>query len=409
MEHTLLHTPGGGQAGAGYRQHVAHNEFRVAGGPVTAGLLDAARGPLHPLAAQTLIAALEVAWADPSRRHPDGRRARAHLDTARAVLAVAMGVRPDELSVHGSAEEALTVGLTGLRHGRRRVGEAVVASAVERSVVLLSPGVSDPVPVDGRGAVLLDDWGEAVAAPGVAAAVLQTANGEVGTRQPQTAALDAARAGGVPLLVDATASLGRDDLPPPVGDVLVADAATFGGPPLGLLGVRTGTRWSLPGRRLEAEHGRSAAAPWVPVVLAAAEAWQQAEAARAAEETSARDLTDRIRAAAAGVPDVVVAGDPEDRVPHVVTFSVLFADGEVLLDELARHGLAVSSGSACTTSTLRPSHVLAAMGVLTQGNVRVTLPLASVSPTRDADVDRLCAVLPGAVAAVRERLGTAGL
>jgi cysteine desulfurase len=105
----------------------------------------------------------------------------------------------------------------------------------------------------------------------------------------------------------------------------------------------------------------------------------------------------------------VVAGDPDDRLPHVVTFSVLFADGEVLLDELARHGIGVSSGSACTTSTLRPSHVLAAMGVLTQGNVRVTLPLAAVSPTRAADVDRLCAVLPVAVAAVRERLGTADL
>jgi cysteine desulfurase len=409
MQHTLLHTPGGGQAGAGYRQHVAHNEFRVGSGPVTAGLLDAARGPLHPLAAETLVAALEVAWADPSRRHPDGRRARAHLDTGRAVLADAMGVRPDELSVHASAEEALTVGLAGLRHARRRAGERVVASAVERSVLLLSPGVADPVPVDRLGAVDLVEWSEAVTAPGVAAAVLQSANGEVGTRQPLAAAADSAHAGGVPLLVDATASLGRDDLPTGAADVLVADAATFGGPPLGLLAVRTGTRWSLPGPSLEAEQGRAAAAPWVPVVLAAAEAWRRSDAEREVEEASARELTDRIRAAAAAVPDVVVAGDPDDRLPHVVTFSVLFADGEVLLDELARHGIGVSSGSACTTSTLRPSHVLAAMGVLTQGNVRVTLPLAAVSPTRAADVDRLCAVLPVAVAAVRERLGTADL
>ena len=71
--------------------------------------------------------------------------------------------------------------------------------------------------------------------------------------------------------------------------------------------------------------------------------------------------------------------------------------------------LAVASGSACRSSTLRPSHVLAAMGVLTQGNVRVTLPLAAVSPTREADVDRLCAVLPEVVASVRDRLGTSDL
>ncbi len=388
---------------------MAHNSFRGPEGTPADGLLDAARGPLHPTAVQTLVAALDVAWADPSRRHAPGRRARALLDTAREVLAGALGVRPDELSVHASPEEALEVGLAGLRHARRRVGDTVVASAVERSAVLLSPGVADPVPVDGAGRVDPAAWADAVAADGVAAAALQTANAEVGTRQPLADAAVATARHGVPLLVDATASLGRDTLPPRVGDVLVADAASFGGPPLGLLGVRTGTRWSLPGGRHEAEQGRVAAPPWVPAVLAAAEAWRQGEADRAVEEAAARELVERVRAAAGGVRDVVVAGDPIDRLPHVVTFSVLFADGEVLLDELAGRGLAVASGSACTSSRLRPSHVLAAMGVLTQGNVRVTLPLAAVSPTRADDVLRLCAELPGAVAAVRSRLGTADL
>jgi cysteine desulfurase len=388
---------------------VAHNSFQPVPGAPSAGLLDASRGPLHPVAAQTLVAALDVAWADPARRHGPGRRARAHLDTAREVLAGALGVRPDELSVHGSAEEALELGLAGLRHARRRVGESVVASAVERSVVLVSPGVDEPVPVDRVGRVRLGPWSEAVAAPGVAAAVLQSANGEVGTRQPVVSAAAAASRNGVPLLLDAGASLGRDDLPDGAGDVVVGDAASFGGPPLGLLAVRTGTRWSLPGPRREAERGRAAASPWVPLVLAAAEAWRQSQAERVEEERAARALVDRVRTAAGSVADVVVVGDPEDRLPHVVTFSVLFADGEVLLDELGRHGLAVASGSACTSSTLRPSHVLAALGVLTHGNVRVTLPLAAVSPTREEDVSRLCAVLDDAVAAVRARLGVAGL
>ena len=388
---------------------MAHNDFRPVSGPAVEGLLDAARGPLHPVAAQTLMAALDAAWADPTRRHPPGRRARAHLDTARDVLAGALGVRADELSVHASAEEALELGLAGLRHGRRRVGGRVVASGVERSVVLLSPGVTDSVPVDRQGALDLGGWAEALAEPDVAAAVLQTANGEVGTRQPVAAARAVADEHGVPLLLDATASLGRDPLPADAGAVVVADAASFGGPPLGLLGVRTGTRWSLPGPRHEAEHGRAAAAPWVPLVLAAAEAWRQGADGHEADAAGARELVDRIRTAAAAVPDTVVVGDPNDRLPHVVTFSVLFADGEVLLDELARRGVAVASGSACTSSTLRASHVLAAMGVLTQGNVRVTLPLGAVSPTREADVERLCAVLPESVAAVRERLGTADL
>ena len=404
---TLLHHLRGGPAGRGYRLSVARSPLDSQ----AAGLLDAARGPLHPVAAQTLAAALDTAWADPTRLNPPGRRARALLDTAREVLAGAVGVRPNELSVHPSPEAALELALTGLRHARRRTGPRVVAGATERSVVLLQPGVEEPVPVDRLGRVNCTAYAVALAGGDVAAAVLQSANAEVGTRQP-VADVDAlCREHGIPLLVDATASLGRDPhgIPPGTGSVLVADAAAFGGPPLGLLAVRTGTRWGLPGPRREAEHGREPAAPWVPLVLAAAEAWQQTAAAAATEERSARELVDRVRRAAAAVPDVELVGDPDDRLPHVVTFSVLYVDGEVLLEELARRGLAVASGSACTSSALRPSHVLAAMGVLTHGNVRVTLPLAAVSPTRADDVDRLCRELPDAVATVRRRLGTADL
>ena len=374
------------------------------------GLLDASRGPLHPLAARTLEAALPVAWADPTRLHQPARRARALLDTSREVLADALGVRPDELSVHDSAERALELGITGLRHARRRAGERVVAGATERSVVLLQPGTEPHVPVDHTGRVHVQAYAGALAAGGVAAAVLQSANGEVGTRQPVDEVDDLCRAGGVPLLLDLTASLGRDGASalgsPTAGSVLVADAASFGGPPVGLLAVRTGTRWSLPGPRREAEHGREHAPPWVPLVLAAAEAWRQTSAVRDVEEPAARALVEQVRRAAAAVPDVEVVGDPEARLPHVVTFSVLYADGEVLLEELAARDLVVASGSACTSSALRPSHVLAAMGVLSHGNVRVTLPLEAVSPTRSEDVERLCRELPDAVTTVRRRLGT---
>jgi cysteine desulfurase len=100
---------------------------------------------------------------------------------------------------------------------------------------------------------------------------------------------------------------------------------------------------------------------------------------------------------AATVPDVEVLGDPLDRVPHIVTFSCLYVDGEALLGALDRRGFAVSSGSSCTSSTLEPSHVLVAMGALTSGNVRVSVHAG----TTEADVDALLAVLPGVVAEVR--------
>ncbi len=405
---TLLHHLRGSQAGPGYRLSVARPPSDPTSDPPVTGLLDAARGPLHPLAAQTLEAALAAGWADPTRLHPPGRRARALLDGAREVLAVALGVRPDELSVHVSPESALETGLTGLRHARRRTGTRVVAGATERSVLLVQPGAETVVPVDPTGRVDRGAYAVALAGGDVAAAVLQTANAEVGTRQPVDEVDALCRERGVPLLLDATASVGRDPhaVPSAAGSVVVADAAAFGGPPIGLLAVRSGTRWGLPGPRREAEQGREHAPPWVPLVLAAAEAWRQTAAVTASEERAARELVERVRRAAADVPDVEVVGDPVDRLPHVVTFSVLYADGEVLLEELARRGLVVASGSACTSSALRPSHVLAAMGVLTHGNVRVTLPLESVSPARSDDVERLCRELPDAVATVRRRLGT---
>ena len=96
-----------------------------------------------------------------------------------------------------------------------------------------------------------------------------------------------------------------------------------------------------------------------------------------------------------------VVGDPDRRLPHLVTFSCLYVDGEALVTELDRRGFGIASGSACTASTLTPSHVLEAMGVLTHGNVRLSLQRDS---TR-ADVDAFCDALPGVVAEIRSRVG----
>jgi len=114
-----------------------------------------------------------------------------------------------------------------------------------------------------------------------------------------------------------------------------------------------------------------------------------------------RRLVDRVRSALAAVPDVDVLGDPVDRLPHLLTFSCLYLEGERLVRALDAEGLGVASGSACTASTLEPSHVLAAMGALTHGNVRVSLG----PEVDDAAVDRLLAVLPRVVAEQRAEVG----
>jgi cysteine desulfurase len=100
------------------------------------------------------------------------------------------------------------------------------------------------------------------------------------------------------------------------------------------------------------------------------------------------------------MPDVEVVGDPVDRLPHLVTFSCLYVDGEALVTELDRLGFEVASGSACTASSLEPSHVLAAMGALTHGNVRVSVG----RDTTEDDVERFLQVLPGTVERLRAQV-----
>ena len=372
-----------------------------------AGLLDASPGPAHPAALETWRAARDVAWADPTARHAAGRRSRALLDRARAVLAEGLGVRPEEITLHGSGDQAARSALAGLGRGRRRRTGRPVTGAVEHSALLrwLRAGATRPteVPVSPSGAVDLGAWRKGVSGE-TPFAVLQAANQEVGTRQPLAAARAVAAEHGVPLLVDARAGLGRDVVPRDF-DVLVADASGWGGPRLGVLVVRTGTRLTPHDPPSPHEGGLALDPVDVPTALAAAEAWQQVAATREDEAHAAHELIDRVRAAAGAIEDVDVVGDPEDRVPHVCTFSVLYVDGETIVDELARRGLAVASGSACTADTLEPSHVLSAMGALTQGNVRLTLPLAAVAPGRSADVERLCAELPDVVDTCRSRLG----
>jgi len=205
------------------------------------------------------------------------------------------------------------------------------------------------------------------------------------------------------------ASLGRDPTPGHF-DVLAGDARSWGGPAgLGVLVVPERTRWRRPGPASEVEHGRTDVEPVVAIALAGAEAWRQTQANRVDEAARSSALITRLREAAADLRDVDVVGDPDDRLPHVLTFSLLYVDGEALVTELDRRGFAVGSGSACTSSTLEPSHVLAAMGVLTHGNVRITLPLNAIAPTMEDDVDRFIAELPDAVAVVRAQLGASDL
>ncbi|MGW4563818.1 aminotransferase class V-fold PLP-dependent enzyme [Streptomyces sp. NPDC004561] len=368
----------------------------------------ASAAPLHPVARQALLASLDDGWADPARLYREGRKARILLDAAREAAAEAVGCRTDELVFTSSGTRAVHTGVAGALAGRRRVGRHLIVSAVEHSSVLHSAevfeaegGTVSQVAVDRGGSV--DPAGYAAALrPDTALACLQSANHEVGTAQPVAEVAEACRAAGVPLLVDAAQSLGWG---PVEGDwsLLTASAHKWGGPSgVGLLVVRKGVRFAAQGPLDERESGRAPGFEDIPAVVAAVASLRAVRAEAARESVRLRELTERIRARVPRlVPDVEVVGDPERRLPGIVTFSCLYVDGEALLHELDREGFSVSSGSSCTSSTLTPSHVLKAMGVLSEGNVRVSLPAGAA----EEDVERFLEVLPGAVAGVREKLG----
>lgn len=336
--------------------------------------------------------AADAGWADPARLYREGRRAALLRDSAREAVAARIDARPDEVSLVG--EGALPLAVRAWLSGSSGL-QRLVCSAVEHSSVLAEAdalvgrgGQADVVGVDRAGRIDLPAFLEAV--PGASLAVLQAANHEVGTRQPVAEVAQACAEAGVPLLVDASVTLGRED--PPAGwSILVGRASTWGGPPgAGVVAVRRHLHappLDLPGAGL-------------PAALAAARGLEWADEHRAADAVRARDLTEHIRAEVPrAVPDVALLGG-DDRVAYLTALSCLFVDGEALVLGLDREGYAISSGSSCVSDLRRPSHVLTAMGVLTQGNVRVSLPFGVADETVAGFID----VLPRVVSDIRAML-----
>ncbi len=362
-----------------------------------AGYLDAVAGqPLLPAARQAWLAAAEQAWSDPARLHHAGRRAGLVLDAARASIATSLGVRPEEVFLTSSGPTAAAVAIQGLL-ARGRTGRAVI-SAVE-SLAVASPAdrwgtVVESVPVDRAGRLDLAALTRALAAPADLVCV-QAANGEVGTRQPLAEVAAVAKAAGVPLLVHAVQVIGRGPVPTD-WDVLAASARDWGGPAgVGVLAVRSAVRWTPDENP---DRGWVNGFPDIAGAAAAATALEYLAPHVMAEADRLFGLTEHIRLELPRLAEgIEVVGDPVDRLPHIVTFTCAGVTGETVVHELDRRGFSVASGSACTSDTRMPSQVLAAMGLVPDASVRVSLPYGCAEET----VTDFVKALPDALAAAR--------
>jgi cysteine desulfurase len=365
--------------------------------------------PPHTAALEAMNRLARDAFADPSRLYGRARVARIELDRARAAVADAVGARPEEIVFTSGGTESCNLAVLG---GARAAAAArkkakIVVSAVEHTAVLEAARSLAregfevvEVGVDGTGVVSLD--GLAAAVDGGAALVsVQHANPEVGTIQPVTEVVRIAKEAGALVHTDACMTVGN--LPVRAGDLGVdllsaSSHKSYGPKGAGFLWVRRGVRVrpTLPGD--DRERNRRAGMENLPAIAGMA-AGLEARASEIDEEVPRlRALTDRLRAELpTRVDDVVVHGHPTQRLPGLVAFSVLYVEGETMLLQLDAKGLAVHSGSSCTSSTQEPSHVLAAMGALTHGSVRVSLGRDSTADDLDYFLDEL----PPIVAAVR--------
>ena len=363
------------------------------------GYLDTASSePLSARARETLLAAYDAGFADPLRLHRPARQARLLLDNARAATAEALGVREDEVSFTPSGTHAVHLGLLGLHAGRRAISDRVVHTAVEHSAVFAATrwtgAPTTSVIVDASGRVDLDALVDATTEPAAVLAV-QQANPEVGALQPLDEVGPLAARAGVPLLVDACAPGGRLPLPRH-WDAVALSAHKWGGPAgVGILLVRHGSRWRAPWPTDDRTDHRVAGFENVPAVLAAAAALQERVADREDLARAHAPLSARLRARLAVLEDVDLHGpeEPHLRLPHLVSFSFLYVDGEALVHALGARGWDVASGSACTASSLEPSHVLVAMGALTHGNVRVSFARDTTADDVDRFADDVAAVV----------------
>ena len=357
----------------------------------------ASTSPARPEVVEAMLPWL-ASGADPSRVHTEGRVARGAVEEARERVANLLGARPREVVFTSGATEAIVTAVTSFPG--HQVSPAVEHSAV-RDAAARHPVTF--VGVDELGRV---DPEELVAAvrPGETALVhLQWANHEVGTVQPVADAVAACRERGVLIHVDAAAAAGHlpVDFAAVGADLVSVTAHKLGGPQgVGALLVRRGLRLRPLLVGGDQERSRRAGMENVAGIAgfgAAAEVLA-ADGRLAAESGAARALTTRALESATALEGVTPFGDSEDRLPHLVCVGVAGVEAQAVLLGLDQAGVAVHSGSACSSEALEPSPVLEAMGVDARHSLRVSVGWS----TTDADVDAFCAALPRVVGRLRE-------
>lgn len=361
----------------------------------------------RPEVIDLVTSVLRDTWGNASSVHAYGQQAKSVLDEARSRVATLIGADPAEVVLCGSGTESDNLAIRGAADAQADAGRRhLVTTAIEHEAVRATMAALGrrgfritTIPVDASGIVSVDAVREAVT-PDTALVSVMHANNEIGTLQPIAEIAAITRASGALMHTDAVQTAGR--IPVDVRalgvDLLTLSAHKFHGPKgAGALFIRRGVKLAptLTGGRQE--RGRRSGTEPVAIYAGMGLAAELAQAALADEPGRLAPLRDRLETALlAGIPDTVRNGAASPRVPNTTNLSFAGVESESLLIGLDLEGVAVSSGSACSSGTLEPSHVLRAMGcshARALGSVRFSLGASTTEDAIDHAIDAVIRVV----------------
>ena len=367
--------------------------------------------PTDPDVAHLIMTYMTEKYGNPSSIHSFGREVKMAVEDARRQVASFIGARPEEITFTSGGTEADNMVVLGVAEAYRKKGKHLITSAIEHHAILdtceylAKNGYELTIlPVDEHGFVSAADVEKAIRPDTILITVMH-ANNEVGTIQPIAEIGKIAKAYGVIFHVDAVQSLGK--IPVNVQDMnvdllTVSSHKIYGPKGVGALFIRKGIRLAPLFHGGGQEKKRRSGTENAPGIIGFGLACELAGQRMAAEAAELTRLRDRLMQGILERIDYIKVNGPltEGRLPNNVNVSVRFIEGEALLLSLDLVGIAASSGSACTSGSLDPSHVLLAMGMpheIAHGSLRLSLGRQNT----DEDVDYVLEQLPKIVSRLR--------
>lgn len=370
----------------------------------------AATTPVRPEVFEAMVPYLQGKFGNPSSIHFFGREVKKDLDEARERVAKGLNADPREIFFTAGGTEADNMAIFGSVAQLGKKGDHIITSAVEHHAILDTCKSLEKhgyrvttLPVDEWGMVRPRDLAEALTDDTILVSIMH-ANNEVGTIQPIKELIDIAHERKIRFHTDAVQSVGN--IPVDVQDLgtdllSISGHKIYGPKGVGVLYLRKGTKLSNIVYGGAQERNLRPGTENVAGIIGLAKALELAVAEQPETKKRLTALRKKLIDGLTALPDVILNGHQEQRLPGNVNVSILRVEGESLLLSLDMAGVAGSSGSACTSGSLDPSHVLMAMGLDHQtahGSLRLTLGKS----TTEADIDYVLSVIPGIVERLRE-------